>query len=78
MFKPKIKTLFLKLEDQKFQTGHLKTDKTKILMADGSLMKVESIAEICNTFDLHSAIIGLTNQFLMFLRVAVIDRFYCK
>ena len=36
----------------------LKIDKTKILMTDGSLMKVESIAEcsfgaFCNTFDLH-------------------------
>ena len=26
-------------------SGHLKTDKTKILMENGSLMKVESIAE---------------------------------
>ena len=37
----------------------LKIDKTKILMTNGSLMKVESIAEcsplgaFCNTFDLH-------------------------
>ena len=36
----------------------LKIDKTKVLMANGSLMKVESIAEcslraFCNTFDLH-------------------------
>ena len=34
-------------------------------------MKVESIAEcskraFCNTFDLHEAIIGLENQFLVF------------
>ena len=35
--------------------GHSKIDKTKILMTNGSLMKVESIAEgaFCNTFDLH-------------------------
>ena len=39
--------------------GHLKIDKTKVLMENGSLMKVESIAEcspngaFCNTFDLH-------------------------
>ena len=33
--------------------GHSKINKTKILMANGSLMKVESIAECCNTFDLH-------------------------
>ena len=31
----------------------LKIDKTKILMTNGSLMKVKSIAEFCNTFDLH-------------------------
>ena len=48
-------------------------------------MKVKSIAEcskaplgaFCNTFDLHQAIIGLERQFLVFLRVAVVDRFYC-
>ena len=39
-------------------SGHSKIDKIKLLMADGSLMKVESIAEcspwsICNTIDLH-------------------------
>ena len=36
----------------------LKIDKTKVLKTNGSLMKVESIAEcslgaFCNTFDLH-------------------------
>ena len=31
---------------------HSKIDKTKILMTNGNLMKVESIAE-CYTFDLH-------------------------
>ena len=36
----------------------LKINKTKVLKTDGSLMKVESIAEcslgaFCNTFDLH-------------------------
>ena len=39
-------------------TGHSKIDKVKVLKANGSLMKVESIAEcsfgaFCNTFDLH-------------------------
>ena len=34
-------------------SGHSIIDKTKILMANGSLMKVESIAECCNIFDLH-------------------------
>ena len=38
-------------------------------MTNGSLMKVKSIAECCNTFDLHKAIIGLENQFPVFLRV---------
>ena len=39
-------------------SGHSKMDKTKVLKTNGSLMKVESIAEcslgaFCNTFDLH-------------------------
>ena len=39
-------------------SGHSKIDKTKILMTNGSFMKVKSIAEcslgaFCNTFDLH-------------------------
>ena len=39
-------------------SGHSKTDKTKVLKTNDSLMKVESIAEcslgaFCNTFDLH-------------------------
>ena len=39
-------------------SGHSKIDKTKILMTNGSLMKVYSIADcswgaFCNTFDLH-------------------------
>ena len=39
-------------------SGHSKIDKTKVLKTNGSLKKVESIAECslgacCNTFDLH-------------------------
>ena len=39
-------------------SGHSKIDKTKVLKTNGSLMKVESIAEcslgvFCNTFDLY-------------------------
>ena len=39
------------------QNGHSKIDNTKILMTNGSLMKVKSIAEcslgaFCNTFDM--------------------------
>ena len=39
-------------------SSHSKIDKTKVLKTNGSLMKVESIAEcshraFCNTFDLH-------------------------
>ena len=39
-------------------SGNSKTDKTNILNTNGSLMKIESIAEcslgaFCNTFDLH-------------------------
>ena len=36
--------------------GHSKIDQTKILMANGSLMKVEIITEcppFCNRFDLY-------------------------
>ena len=39
-------------------------------------MQIERIAE-CNTFDLHYAIIGLENQILVFLRVAILDKFCC-
>ena len=51
-------------------------------MTNGTLMKVESTAicslgAFCNTFDLHYAIISLENQqFLVFLRVALLHRFY--
>ena len=34
-------------------SDHSKMDKTKVLMTNGSLMKVKSIAEFCNSFDLH-------------------------
>ena len=34
-------------------SGHSKIDQTKILMTNGSLMKVESIAECSNIFDQH-------------------------
>ena len=39
-------------------SGYSKIDKTKVLKSNGSLMKVESIAEcskrtFCNTLDLH-------------------------
>ena len=38
--------------------GHSKIDKTKVLLTNGSLTKVKSIAEcslgaFCNMFDLH-------------------------
>ena len=47
-------------------------------MTNGSLMKVESIAEaFCNTFDLHLTIFCLENQFLIFFRVAVLERVFC-
>ena len=44
-------------------------------MSNGSLMKVESIAEY-NTFDLRLAIIGLENQFSVFLRVVALHSFF--
>ena len=46
-------------------------------MTTGSLIKVGSIAECCNIFDLHLAIIGLENDLLVFLRVAILHRLYC-
>ena len=50
------------------KTATQKKKKTKIIMPNGSLMQVESIAlgAFCNTFDLHSAIIGLRNQSSVF------------
>ena len=68
--------LFLLHSVKPVLSHHSKIDNTKILMTNGSLMKVDSIAEcsrgaFCNTFVLHLAIIGLQNQFLVFLRVAV-------
>ena len=46
-------------------------DKLKILVTNGCLMKVESIAEcsFCNTFDLRYAIIGLETNFRSFLEL---------
>ena len=32
----------------------------------------------CHTLDLHPAIFGLKNQFVVVLRVAVLHRFYCS
>ena len=48
----------------------LKIDKTKILVANGSTIEVETNAElwsILQYFDLHSAIIGLENKLLVFV-----------
>ena len=38
-----------------------------VLMENVTLMNVEIIAECSNNFDLHSAIVGIENQFLVFL-----------
>ena len=38
--------------------------------------KVLQNVALCNTFDLHKAIIGLENQFSVLLRVAVLHRSY--
>ena len=52
----------IKYTVQSVLSGHLKIDKTKVLVENGSLMMVESIVELlqnaplgafCNTFDLH-------------------------
>ena len=52
-------------------SGHSKIDKTEVFKTNGSLMRVESIAEcslgaFCNTFDLHYAKISLEKQLLVF------------
>ena len=54
-----------------YLSGHSKIDKTKVLKTDDNLMQVKNIAEcslgaFCNAFDLHLAVIGLENQFLVF------------
>ena len=47
-------------------------------MTHGSLMKVESIAKCSrNTFDPAYSDNWSLNPILVFLRVAVLDRFYC-
>ena len=38
-------------------------------------MQNAPLGSFCITFDLHSAIIGLENQFMVFLRAAVLHRF---
>ena len=62
-----------------------KIDKTKIVMINGSLIKVGSIAEcslpigaLYSTFDLHEAIVGIENQLFVLLRVAASHRFHCS
>ena len=49
-------------------SDHSIKDKTMVLKTNGSLMKVERIAEcslraFCNTFDLHSVIICIETNF---------------
>ena len=60
----------------------VKIDKTKIRMTNGGLMKVKSIAECSKGNILQYFRPALSdnwscNQFLVFLRVAVLNRFYC-
>ena len=64
---------------------HSKIVKTKISMTNCSLMKVKSFriliapfGAFCKTLDLHLVKNGLGNQLLVFLRVAVLYRFYCS
>ena len=64
-------------------SAHSKIDKAKVLKTNGCLMKVKSISEcslgaFCNTFDLHSAIIRLEKQFLVFFLSGPSIRFYCS
>ena len=55
---PRHKELKSKYTVKPILSSHSKIDKTGILRTNGSIMKVESIAEcslgaFCNTFDLH-------------------------
>ena len=60
----------------------LKIDNTKILMTNCSLMKVECIAE-CSLWSILQYFWPALNdnwswkQFVVFFRVAVLQRFYC-
>ena len=45
-------------------------------MTNGSLRKSKVL--FCNTFDLQLAINGIENHFSVFMRVAVLHRFYCN
>ena len=42
-----------KIKNRYNQVPHLTQDAKLALTTNGSLMKVESIAEFCNTYDLH-------------------------
>ena len=76
----------LKVMDKKrsikpvLRSGHSKIDKTKILMTNGSLMQVESIAESSPWSILQyfwpalSDNINLENQVLVLLRAVVLNR----
>ena len=44
-----------------------------VLSGHSKINKPSTLMTFCNTFDLHLAIIGLENQFLVFLRVAILD-----
>ena len=64
------------------KNSHSKIDKTKILMTNGSLMKFESIAECSPWSILQYFWPALSDNWswksiLVFLRVAVLHRFYC-
>ena len=71
------------LQENLCKTATQKIKQKKILITIGSLMNVESIAECSSlsilqyTFDRNEAIIRLENQFLVFLKVAFLHRFYC-
>ena len=63
-------------------SGYSQKDKTKILMTNDSLMKVESFAE-CSPWSILQYFWPalsdkvLEKQFLVFFWVAALDRFYC-
>ena len=59
------------------KTATQKIDKTKILMTNGSLMKVESITKRSILRHALKSDNGIENHFFCLFRVAVIHRFCC-
>ena len=56
--------------------GHSKLDKKNLNDRRSKVLQNVPLGAFRNTFDLHQAIIRLENQFVVFLRVILLHRFY--